>query len=46
MRYCPTDEMIRDYMTKPLHGAKFDTFGQQIMRLPVAAQLIMTAVLH
>ena len=24
IKYCPTDEMIRDYMTKPLHGAKFD----------------------
>ena len=28
-------------MSKPLHGAKFDTFCQQTMRLPVAAQLMM-----
>ena len=33
-------------MTKPLHGAKFDNFWQQIMHLPVAAQLMMAAVLH
>ena len=46
IRHCPTDEMIRDYMTKNLHGAKFDNFHQQIMHLPVAAQLMMAAVLH
>ena len=46
IRYCPTDEMIGDYMTKPLHGAKIDNFQQQIMHLPVAAQLMMAAVLH
>ena len=33
-------------MTKPLHGAKFDGFHQQIMHLPVAAQLMMAAVLN
>ena len=46
IRYCLTDEIIRDYMTKPLHRAKFDNFQQQIMHLPVAAQLMMAAVLH
>ena len=46
IRYCPTDEMIGDYMIKPLHGAKFDSFPQQIMHLPVAAQLMMAAVLY
>ena len=46
IKYCPTDEMIRDYMTKPLHGAKFDGFHQQIIHLPVAAQLTMAAVLN
>ena len=46
IRYCLTDEMIGDYMTKPLHGVKFDNFWQQIMHLPVAAQLMMAAVLH
>ena len=44
IKYCQSDEMIRDYMTKPFHGAKFDGFHQQIMHLPVAAQLIMDAV--
>ena len=38
--------MIGDYITKPLHGAKFDGFNQQIMHLPVAAQLMMAAVLN
>ena len=33
-------------MTKPLHGAKFDNFMQQIIHLPVAAQLMIAAVLH
>ena len=37
IRYCLTDEMIGDYMTKPLHGAKFDNFQQWIMHLSVAA---------
>ena len=46
IKYCPTDKMIRDYMTKPLHGAKFDGFHQQIMHLPVVAQLMTAAVLN
>ena len=34
-------------MTKPLHRAKVDNFQQQIMHLPVAAQLMMAAgMLH
>ena len=33
-------------MTKPLHGAKFAGFHQQIMHLPVAAQLTMATVLN
>ena len=33
-------------MTKPLHGAKYEGFCKQIMHLPVAAQLMMAAVLH
>ena len=46
IRYCPTDKMIGDYMTKPLHRVKFDNFWQKIMHLPVAVQLMMAAVLH
>jgi hypothetical protein len=26
--YCPTDDMIGDYMTKPLTGAKFHTSSE------------------
>ena len=31
IEYCPTDEMIGDYHTKPLHGAKFSKFRRIIM---------------
>jgi len=33
VRYCPTDKLVADNMTKPLHGPKFNEFRQQIMRL-------------
>ena len=46
IQYCQTDKMIRDYMTKPLHGAKFDGFCQQIRHPPVAAQFMMAALLN
>ena len=31
MIYCPTDEMIGDFMTKPLQGIKFSKFREAIM---------------
>jgi hypothetical protein len=31
IKYCPTDEMIADYMTKPLIGIKFQKFRKLIM---------------
>ena len=31
IQYCPTDDMIADYMTKPLSGAKFHKFRKLIM---------------
>ena len=31
VEFCPTDEMIADYMTKPLHGSKFERFKKMIM---------------
>ena len=34
IKYCPTDDMIADYMTKPLTGAKFTKFRKLIMNLP------------
>ena len=33
IRYCPTDKLVADYMTKPLHGSKFKEFRQQIMNV-------------
>jgi hypothetical protein len=34
IKYCPTDLMIADYMTKPLTGQKFQQFRKLIMNLP------------
>ena len=31
VKYCPTDEMIGDFMTKPLQGSKFMKFRKIIM---------------
>ena len=31
VKYCPTDEMIGDFMTKPLQGSKFTKFRKIIM---------------
>jgi len=33
MEYCPTDEMIGDFFTKPLQGAKFRRFRNIIMNI-------------
>ena len=33
IEYCPTDEMIADYFSKPLQGFKFKKFMKQIMNL-------------
>jgi hypothetical protein len=33
VKYCPTDEMIGDYMTKALVGSKFKKFRDLIMNL-------------
>jgi len=43
IEYCPTDQMLADYMTKPLHGAKFAGFRRELMNLPVACQMMMVA---
>ena len=31
IEYCPTDEMIADFMTKPLQGQKFRDFRSDIL---------------
>jgi hypothetical protein len=31
IKYCPTEDMLADYMTKPLTGSKFNTFWNIIM---------------
>jgi len=33
VKYCPTEEMIGDYFTKPLQGALFRKFRDKIMGL-------------
>ena len=33
VEYCPTNDMIADYMTKPLLGARFQRLRQSIMNL-------------
>ena len=33
VRYCPTDKMVADYMSKPLVGVIFHKFRNQIMNL-------------
>ena len=33
VKYCPTDDMVADYLTKPLQGAKFKKFRKAIMNL-------------
>ena len=33
VEFCPTDDMIADYLTKPLQGEKFRRFRKSIMNL-------------
>jgi hypothetical protein len=48
IEFCPTEQMTADYMTKPLHGTKFEQFRQEIMNLPLSthAQLVMWHCTH
>jgi hypothetical protein len=45
IQYCPTDQMIGDYMTKPVHGEKFRQFRNTILNITNthASQLMMLA---
>lgn len=46
--YCPTDKILGDYMSKPLHGKKFNDHRNAILNLiPTnAAHLMMLAMFH
>jgi hypothetical protein len=46
IQYCPTYEMIGDFMTKPLHGKKFEKFQQPTMNLLCTTQLLMAACIE
>jgi hypothetical protein len=39
IEYCPTDDMLADYMTKPLTGVKFKNFRNKIMNLKAVASV-------
>jgi hypothetical protein len=43
IQFCPTDMMVGDYMTKPLHGHKFSGFRNCIMNLPFVSYLMVSA---
>ena len=39
IHYCPTDDMLGDYYTKPTHGSKYRGFRDQILNLSATVQL-------
>ena len=45
VQYCPTEEMVGDYMSKPLVGFKFHYFRAWIMNLPEFPELASRSVL-
>jgi hypothetical protein len=46
IEYCPTDDMLADYMTKPLTGVKFKQFRNKIMNLKEAVASVSRSVLE
>jgi hypothetical protein len=44
IEFCPTDLMQGDYVSKPLHGKKFQEFRRQILNLPAIIHVMMAAV--
>ena len=45
IKYCPTEDMMADYMTKPLVGFKLHYFRAWIMNLPQYPELASRSVL-
>jgi hypothetical protein len=43
IEYCPTDDMVADFFTKPLQGTKFRRFQAMILNLPGADAVIPTS---
>jgi hypothetical protein len=46
IEYCPTEKILGDYMSKPLHGRKYNDQRDAIMNLvpTTAAQLMMFGI--
>ena len=44
IKYCPTDKMLADYMTKPLTGPKFDIFRDYLMNFAALTQQHLKAI--
>ena len=46
VQYCPTDEMVADFFTKPLQGSKFRQFCDAILNVPQVMKSVMTELVH
>ena len=44
--YCPSDDMIGDFFTKPLQGAKFKKFRDSILNVPGAEKIPLPGEIH
>jgi Na+-transporting NADH:ubiquinone oxidoreductase subunit NqrF len=44
IKYCPTDDMTGEYMTKPLHGEKYASFRQDVMNLATKSVVVTYVV--
>ena len=45
VKYCPTNDMIAYYMTKPLVGAKFNKFCKAIMKVSAVDQRVVLTMI-
>ena len=46
VQYCPTDEMVADFFTKPLQGSKFRQFRDAILNVPQIMKSVTTELVH